>query len=161
MSFTTEEAWAHMRRPQGAPASVHLALLPQPGELTHGLSPGTRARTANWNRLMGVRDAVLKELEIKRQEKFIGAPLEARVTIAADGDLLPLLEQYAGELPGLFIVSEVAVTNAPGDGVRVTVDRATGQKCERCWKYTHDVGFDTRFPTLCRNCSEAVTDILG
>jgi isoleucyl-tRNA synthetase len=161
MSFTTEEAWSHMKKPEGAPASVHLALFPEPGEVTEGMPDDARQRTANWNRLMDVRDVVLKELEVRRQEKFIGAPLEARVTLAANGDLYPLLEQYAGELPGLFIVSEVALSNEPGDAVRVTVERATGQKCERCWKYTHDVGFDSRYPGLCRSCSEAVTDILG
>ena len=34
--------------------------------------------------------------------------------LSANGDLYPLLEQYAGELPGLFIVSQVAVTPASG-----------------------------------------------
>jgi isoleucyl-tRNA synthetase len=161
MSFTTEEAWSHMKKPADAPASVHVALFPEPGEVTEGLPDEIRGRAANWSRLMGVRDAVLKELEVKRQEKFIGAPLEARVTLAANGDLHPLLERYAGELPGLFLVSEVALVNEPSDTVRVTVERATGDKCERCWKYTHDVGFDTRFANICRACAEAVTDRLG
>jgi isoleucyl-tRNA synthetase len=161
MSFTTEEAWSHMKKPAGAPGSVHLSLLPEPGEVTEGLSQEAWTRAANWKRLMEVRDAVLKELENKRQEKFIGAPLEARVTLAAGGDLYSILARYAEELPGLFIVSEVALTNQAAGPVRVTVERATGTKCERCWKYTHDVGSDGRFPSLCRACSEAVTDILG
>ena len=56
---------------------------------------------------MEVRQDVLKSLEVARKEKFIGAPLEARVRLSADGDLYPLLEEYAAELPGLFIVSQV------------------------------------------------------
>ena len=47
-----------------------------------------------------------------RNEKLIGAPLEARVRLSADGDLYPLLEQYARELPGLFIVSQVELERA-------------------------------------------------
>jgi isoleucyl-tRNA synthetase len=161
ISFTTEEAWGHMRLPAGAPDSVHLALLPEPGELTEGMTAEMRERVPNWSRLMEVRDRVLKELEIKRQEKFIGAPLEARVRIAANGDLYPLLEAYASELPGLFIVSQVQVTNTPQADLGITVERAEGVKCERCWKYTNDVGSDPSFPTVCAPCSDAVKQILG
>jgi isoleucyl-tRNA synthetase len=160
MTFTCEEAWGVMKQPEGAPVTVHTALFPEPSELTEGFSQSVRDRVPNWNRLLPVRDVVLKELEIRRQEKFIGAPLEARVVVAASGDTLSLLRQYAAELPGLFIVSEVDVVENSGD-VTVSVERATGTKCERCWKYTHDVGADDRFPTLCRPCSGAVTEILG
>ena len=58
---------------------------------------------------MEVRDDVLKSLETARNEKLIGAPLEARVRLSADGDLYPLLEEYGRELPALFIVSQVAL----------------------------------------------------
>ena len=44
---------------------------------------------------MEVRQDVLKSLETARKEKFIGAPLEARVNLSANGDLYPLLEEYA------------------------------------------------------------------
>ena len=40
---------------------------------------------------MRVRDDVLKSLEAARNEKLIGAPLEARVRLSANGDLYPLL----------------------------------------------------------------------
>jgi isoleucyl-tRNA synthetase len=161
MSFTTEEVWSHMKLPAGAPDSVHLALFPEGDELTEGLGEEARARSADWNRLIEVRDVVLKELELKRQEKFIGAPLEARVEVSANGDLLPLLERYAAELPGLFIVSQVDVARTLAGAIGVTVHRASGLKCERCWKYTTDVGSNPRFPTLCAACSGAVTEILG
>jgi isoleucyl-tRNA synthetase len=159
MSFTTEEAWSHFKHPAGSPPSVHLTLFPEPEELVAGFAAGARERAQRWNRLMEVRDVVLKELEIKRQEKFIGAPLEAGVRIEASGELLDLLKSYENDLPGLFIVSEVEV--AEGPELRATVSRATGVKCERCWKYTHDVGSDDRFPTVCASCAAAVTDFLG
>jgi isoleucyl-tRNA synthetase len=43
----------------------------------------------------------------------------------------------------------------------VTVVRATGVKCERCWKYTHDVGSDPELPTVCAPCAEAVREIVA
>jgi hypothetical protein len=57
------------------------------------------------------------------------------VQLAADAALLPLLTQYAAELPGLFIVSQVSLSE--GAELQATITRATGVKCERCWKYTN------------------------
>ncbi|MBM3812423.1 MAG: isoleucine--tRNA ligase [Acidimicrobiia bacterium] len=156
VSFTAEEAWQHTRLPEGSPESVHLAQFPTPDEVTEGLPPEHRLRAASWERLMQVRDTVLKSLEIARQEKFIGAPLEALVHLRANGDLLPLLRQYEAELPALFIVSEVSLDGHAETNLGVHVERATGVKCERCWKYTHDIGSDPRLPTVCKPCAEAV-----
>jgi len=156
MSFTTEEVWTHM----GRPASVHMALFPEPDELTAGLGETARANAANWDRLMETRDDVLKCLEAARNEKRIGAPLEARVVLTASGELATLLERYASELPPLFIVSQVEVKRAVEGELSVTVDRAAGQKCERCWRYTTDTGADSRYPTVCGRCAQAVGEML-
>ena len=112
MAFTTEEVWRYMTKPSDAPDSVHMALFPKPEELTDAIPESARARLANWDRLIPVRDQVLKSLETARNDKFIGASLEAKVRVAADGDTYRLLEQYAGELPAFFIVSQVALSNA-------------------------------------------------
>ncbi|MGO9258485.1 MAG: isoleucine--tRNA ligase [Bryobacteraceae bacterium] len=155
MSFTAEEVWTHL----GHSDSVHVAYFPEPSELSAGLPEEARKRSANWDRLMEVRGDVLKSLETARNQKLIGAPLEARVRLSANGDLYPLLQEYAGQLPALFIVSQVEL--APGTGnLAVEVERAEGRKCERCWKYTTDVGADQRFPTVCGCCAEAVEEIL-
>jgi isoleucyl-tRNA synthetase len=135
-----------------------VAYFPEPGELTGGLDAAARKRAANWDRLIEVRDDVLKSLEAARNEKLIGAPLEARVRISANGDLYPLLEQYAGQLASLFIVSEVELGRA-AEGLTIQVERAAGAKCERCWKYTTDVGSDARFPTICQACAGAIDEI--
>ncbi|HSB15520.1 MAG TPA: isoleucine--tRNA ligase [Bryobacteraceae bacterium] len=161
LTFTTEEAWGHLRRPEGEPDSVHLTVFPEPRELTDGISVGQRERAANWERLMEVRDNVLKSLEAARQEKFIGAPLEARVHLKADASLFPLLREYAAELPALFIVSEVRLEDRSDAILSVHVERASGTKCERCWKYTADVGANPELPTVCAACASAVTEIAG
>jgi len=156
LAFTTDEVWRHM----GFEGSVHTALFPEPAELTTGITSEQRKRAANWDRLMEVRQDVLKSLEIARQEKFIGAPLEARVRLSANGDLYPLLQTYAADLPALFIVSEVELSPASGDVIEVKIERASGAKCERCWKYKTDIGSNAAFPTICASCSEAVDEIL-
>ena len=82
--------------------------------------------------------------------------------LEASGERLELLRRYAAELPALFIVSEVEVQAAPEPGaeqaLRVTVERTTAVKCERCWKYTRDVGSDAELPTICAPCAEAVRE---
>ena len=157
LAFTMDEVWGYLRKPAGSPESVHLSLLPEPEELTEGLTGENRTRLANWDRLMEVREAVLRNLETARQTKLIGAPLEARVRLKVDNDLYPLLEQYAGELPSLFIVSEVALENGHRDDVAVDIERADGAKCERCWKYKREVGQSAAYPTLCAACQEAIS----
>src|SRR5450755_3329145 len=156
MSFTAEEVWGHMGRAE----SVHMAYFPEPAELSAGLDDAARKRTADWDRLMEVRDVVLKHLDTARNQKLIGAPLEARVRLRANGDLYTLLEQYAAQLPALFIVSQVELEPAEGTELGVKVERAAGDKCERCWKYTLDVGGDATFPTVCLPCAGAVREIL-
>ena len=160
LAFTAEEAWGHTVKPADAPDSVHLALLPEPEEVASGLDG---AKLAKWDRLMQVRETVLKALEQARQDKFIGAPLEARVEIQAGDETLPLLNEYLSDLPSLFIVSQVvlAPSGITGPAIRVTVHRADGVKCERCWKYSTAVGEDPDFPTVCDTCSEALREMLG
>jgi isoleucyl-tRNA synthetase len=157
MSFTAEEVWTHM----GRAGSVHTAYFPELSDLSAGLGEAARKRAADWDRLIQVRGDVLKSLEAARNEKLIGAPLEARVRLSANGDLYPLLERYAGELPALFIVSQVDLENSAGADLGVRVERAEGAKCERCWKYTTDVGSDARFPTICGACAGAVDETLN
>ena len=149
LSFTMEEIWPYL----GEQGSVHTAYFPEAAELTAEIHAEQRERVANWNTLLAGRDVVLKSLDKARDEKLIGSSLEACVHLPAT----PLFREYARELPGLFIVSQVELT----DGEAVEVTRATGTKCERCWKYTHDVGSSADLPTVCAPCAEAVHEILG
>jgi len=154
LAFTAEEVWGHLRKPAGAPDSVHAAFFPLPEELTEGFTQEQRVRLGNWDSLMQTREEVLKVLaEARDVRKLIGSSLEARVRLASN----PLLEEYAADLPALFIVSEVALEKGLASPV---VERAGGSKCERCWKYLPDVGEDAEFPGICRACSQAVHEIL-
>jgi len=143
----------------GRPASVHMALFPEPGELTAGLGETARASHDEWERLMEMRGMVLQCLEAARNQKLIGAPLEARLVLSATGDTATLLERYERELPSLFIVSQVEVKRVAEGALAVTVERAAGEKCERCWKYTTDTGADARYPTVCARCARAVDEM--
>ncbi len=150
LAFTAEEVWSYTTKPEGAPESVHMATLPDAAEVASGLD---QKKLERWEKLMAVRDVVLKALEEARQAKLIGAPLEAKVILSGAG-----VDDYAADLPALFVVSQVVLE--PGTGIAARIERADGQKCERCWKYSTAVGQDAVYPTVCDSCSAALNDLL-
>jgi len=34
------------------------------------------------------------------------------------------------------------------------VEKAKGEKCERCWMYSETVGQNSEYPTLCERCRD-------
>jgi isoleucyl-tRNA synthetase len=163
--FTSEEVWKHLPQPASAAASVHMANFPAAEHFENALD---EARARNWDSLLAVREEVLKALEPLRAAKTISANLEARVTLAATGDLAALLQKYAAQLPAFFIVSQVEIASgeihgaspAPGiEGLRIRAERAHGKKCERCWNYSTHVGESADYPTLCERCLAAIEEI--
>ena len=170
MCFTADEVWAYLPSAVDGghrETSVHLAKFIAPDDLRKGLSEKHLQRLQNWPRLIEVRDEVLKALETARKGKYIGSPLEAKVRLATQTELLPLLEEYQALLPTLFIASQVEVGKdtlqgayeSQIPGLRVRIEKASGQKCERCWNYSPRVGEDRRYPTACERCSAALREI--
>jgi len=121
------------------------------------------ALAERFEKLLVVRSAVTKALEVERQAGRIGQSLEARVTLAPPADLAPLLRERAGSLAELFIVSEVELADGPLPespvlaGLGVEVAAARGEKCTRCWNYRLDVGSVAAYPGACGRCA----DVLG
>jgi isoleucyl-tRNA synthetase len=104
---------------------------------------------------------VLPALEDRRKDKVIGTSLAARVHLKATGSLATLLAAHRGILPMLFIVSDVSLTatDADGsDGLSVTVERAGGTKCERCWRYVDVVRAEPEWAGLCERCVDALAE---
>ena len=175
MSFTAEEIWSHLPKMLGRSESVHLEHFPAPQELNGELGQefDAAALKRDWDKLLEVRDQVLKALETARNEKRIGSSLEAqvRLTVPEPGDgyenysanfAYPALERYRDQLRYLFIVSDVVLDHAPardGEGLKIEIRKAPGQKCERCWNYSPHVGEDTAYPTVCERCSAVLAEI--
>ena len=102
---------------------------------------------------------VLAVLEHERTAKVIGSSLEACVNISATGEAYQLLDRYRDDLRYIFIVSQVNVIQGHKSDVEVTVVRAGGEKCERCWNYSTRVGESARYPSACERCVEALAEI--
>jgi isoleucyl-tRNA synthetase len=157
LSFTTDELWQYL--PGSREESVHLALFPD-GTSLDGLDDP--ALTTRWERLIAVRDQVLARIEPLRKDKQIGSSLQATVTLSATGDDLALLRSHEAQLPMLFIVSEVDVREGtPGGGLEISIDRARGVKCERCWRYVANVSSDPDRPGICNRCQGALAETVN
>jgi len=138
---------------RGKDDSVHLGEFPPGRDWLSGRGAGFVERM---DRLMAVREKVLKELEKAREAKLIGNSLEACVTLRAPAAEARFLEENRADLPSLFIVSAVAVETGPAETLEITVGRAAGGKCERCWNFSDDVGKSPTRPTFCARCERAV-----
>jgi isoleucyl-tRNA synthetase len=160
LSFTADELWRFL--PGRREESVHIAVFPLAADLEALVDRNLLDR---WARLIDLREQVLAEIEPLRKEKRIGSSLQAKVVISATQAELAFLERYASHLPMLFIVSEVELRPAPSDveahteaRPRVTIERASGIKCERCWRYVPAVSSDPAWAGLCDRCQEALAE---
>jgi isoleucyl-tRNA synthetase len=54
----------------------------------------------------------------------------------------------------------VTVEKQPGETLGIEIGHAAGTKCERCWKFKDDIGWNPEWPTICRSCAEAVEEIV-
>ncbi len=159
MSFTADEIWKFM--PHSSNDNTESIFLNQMTDKS-GIVLSDEFKD-KWDIIYNLREDVKKALENKRAAKIIGASLEAMVTIHADEKLYNKLIAFKDELPVIFIVSAVEIVNG-GDGefkgefesVSVTVEKASGEKCERCWVYSDSVGKDAEHPTLCSRCIKVI-----
>jgi len=163
LSFTADEVWQYLPKLKDASTSVHLTLFPKPEEL---VPQDTTQLMKDWELLLTVRNKVLMNLETLRAEKVIGKALEAIVTLKVreDSESDHRLQHYAVALPELFNVSEVEFLkvehNDPDYLPELRVRRSEQPKCDRCWRYTADVGSDARWATVCARCAKAL-DAVG
>jgi isoleucyl-tRNA synthetase len=153
LPVTADDLWRNL--PGARNESVHLELFASVDGFID------RDLMTRWEQLLDVRAAVNAALEEKRKSKEIGTSLGAHVTVSAGGQLASLLERYQRELPMLFIVSEVTLVAASqGAGAEapahVEVARASGTKCERCWRFVTDISTAPDWAGICGRCVDAL-----
>jgi isoleucyl-tRNA synthetase len=148
---TSEEAWAVMKHKSQDVDSVHIALMPNADE-----SIDWQASESKWNKIMSLRDDVLRTLEGLRQDQIIASNQEASVDIVSDDDeLIEIVNDFGADtLAALCIVSEVKIEK--GAEPKVTAQKSTHTKCERCWNYVATVGNDDNLNDLCERCVSVV-----
>jgi isoleucyl-tRNA synthetase len=152
LCYTAEEAWLSYKgcSADDVKESVHLSTFPAAPAEWH--KPELDEK---WQKILEARGAVTKALELKRAEKIIGASLEAAPVLqVADTALAQVLKGV--NMADICITSGFKLESGGGDAYTVSIEKAAGQKCERCWKYTTDVGTAAQHPALCARCAGVV-----
>ena len=157
---TCEEVWQAMGACKDF-ESVHLALWPVADE-----AHMDDTLAARWERMISIRNEVLKSLEALRAAKVIGSSLEAAVTLyTEDEELYEFIRSFEKDLTTVFITSEASVAfgrnpNAAqsADIPALYVDAAPSKhaKCKRCWNLRPSVGTIAAHPDLCERCAKVV-----
>src|SRR5580765_4125378 len=98
MSFTCEEVWQYVPQLASREQSVHLALFPGAADILGSATATDPKADEDWTALRSVRDEVLKALETARNNKLIGTPLEAQISITAADPVFSLLQRHAEQL---------------------------------------------------------------
>ncbi len=154
LAFTADEIWKAMPHDASRDASSPLLNdIPQP-------QAAEAAFSAKWDRIHAIRNDVNKALEEARNAKVIGKSLEAKVVLFATGELLEFLKENQAQLPSAFIVSQVEIEEGTGafkgetEGLSITVMKAEGEKCARCWSYSTSVGTHAHHPEICDRCAK-------
>ncbi len=157
LSFTADEIWERIPEALKEEESVHLSkwIEANPEYLNEELAK-------KWDKIARLRREVNKKLEAERQTGLIGHSLDARVLLNIANDEYSFIKDYTeNEVSDLFIVSQVKFVNdslaeSEIEGISIGVEKASGEKCERCWKYDEEVGHDHNHSDVCPRCASVL-----
>lgn len=162
LAYTSDEIWAAM--PHGKNDDTRNVLFNEVNKEYEDYAL-SQEDAAKWDKLVSIRDDINVFLEGARAEKLIGKSLEAKVAVSCDDEDYEFLSSRAEDLEALLIVSEVEIKKGTDgdkcerfDTIFVKVEKASGEKCERCWRYGHGIGTDADHPTLCHRCASVVKE---
>ncbi|MCX4187553.1 isoleucine--tRNA ligase [Methylophaga sp. OBS4] len=161
LSFTADELWEYL--PGERNESVIL------NKWYEGLisqSEGVHLDFNSWEHIFDARDAVLKQLEVLRNEGKIKGGLTAEVTLYADPEFFKHLSQLQGELKFVLITSQATLKplaekpanaiDTSVNGLSVAIEASKYARCDRCWHQVESVGKHAEHPDLCERCIENV-----
>ena len=165
LPFTADEIYQHMPHGDDKKESIHLEPMVK---LDDKWKDEKLAHI--WENIRSLRAEVTKALEEARKDKLIGHPLDAALEIKLpDTELKEQVGNLTENLNDIFIVSQAKLVDTIDDtayqgqdieGLAIKVHKATGKKCERCWRFDETIGNDQEHPTACERCTDALKKIL-
>lgn len=149
--FTAEDIWEHVPATLKTSESVHLEQFDE----TMTLSKEEEAELKSWDPCLDVRKTVLKQLEENRADGVIGGALDAHVYLTLPEEMV---ESAKGEDWADFLIVSRALVGS-GDAIEVSIVKAEGAKCQRCWKITPEVGSHSFAGDVCPRCGKVLQSI--
>ena len=130
LAFTAEEIWTHFSHL--GTNSVHYEEFPEVKEYAEAETLRDEIK-----RLLDIRALVTKANEEARNEKLIASSQEAKILLTLPREDKELVEKNLGAAVAQWlIVSQVELVEGE---TAVKVEKASGEKCPRCWNYDEHV----------------------
>ena len=101
-------------------------------------------------------------LEALRQQKTIGQSLDAKLVIAGSSSNpeFARLQKYAGDLPELFILSQVTlIESTESSELSIEVAHADGVRCPRSWRWVPELVEAKNWGPVSARCAEALNHL--
>ncbi|MFP6901753.1 MAG: class I tRNA ligase family protein, partial [Opitutales bacterium] len=153
--YTADEAWAHHLTNEDFTEEA-LCLQPWPKA---DASWYTEDTVAEIQAIFDFKANLLNEkLEELRARKLIGQSLDAEVEIHGipSDDTFAILREREAELPELFIVSSVVLSDALTGGLSVEVRHAPGVRCPRSWRWVSELVSAGSWGEVSPRCAKAL-----
>ncbi len=163
--YTAEDIWLYIPKNKYMEDSVHLTSFPHIEE-KYILSDEIHKK---WENIFKLKIETNNALEQARKNKEIGHSLDSNVILQiTDKNLFDLMDSVKAELTDILIISNIRVENISATdltneekerGYKIIIEKASGDKCERCWKYSETVGKIEEHATLCNKCIDMIKEI--
>ena len=158
MPFTAEEIYKHIPKTEEV-NSVHVLDWPSFDKILDGnkIIKDIELVNEKLDKIIKIRPQVLKALEDERAKGLIGSSLEAKVVFLVSNNDFVYFKNLEEQLAGLFIVSQVAIDkNKEKEETKIKIEKACGEKCQRCWNYSETVGKEKDHTTICKRCADVI-----
>lgn len=162
LSFTAEESYRYIPDALKPEAKTVFAMQ----DLNYTDFELDETMRQNWEKLLTIRAEITKAIEPLRKSGEVGHSLDTKVELYLKEELKTALNACKTDLRAISIISQLTIKDikeAPVDanfsevdGLALVVGKAIGEKCERCWIYSDELGQDTNHATLCPRCTEVM-----
>ena len=142
ISFTAEEAWSE--RYNGS--TIFESKLSDRLYLDPKLED-------KWDKIISIREPILKEIELMRTNKILGSSLEAKILLGVNSEDFDFYFKNISILKKTLIVSEIEISETDKSELDIKVEKTLFNKCERCWMHFNPESFDRDDSNLCLKCS--------
>jgi len=154
LPFTADEAWSYFQADTDF-VDNPLALQSWPSDASKWRDESLEQ---DFRELLAFRDRVNESLEDLRKRGEIGRSLDAYLTIAGStkAETFNLLRRYEKFLDELFIVSQIRLEEVDSPELAISVAKAEGGRCPRCWRWFPELENGVENEQLCPRCAEAI-----
>ncbi|MCR5635932.1 MAG: isoleucine--tRNA ligase [Clostridiales bacterium] len=155
LAYTSDEIWQYMPHSSECDKE-NIVFNSMPEKVNIVLDDEFISR---WDGIHNLRDTVKKSIETAVKDKMIRSSLEAKIKLCASGEEYKFIKSVETELPAAFIVSQVEVCEKASGELEAEVLHADGEKCARCWSFSHTVGCNAKYAEICERCANVLLSL--